>query len=183
MCRGNDTSGLKYKALYYVDIKLDNLEPAIPFKNLNDKAFRGWNHPVLARALLPLMYEPTDESVHISSHSHPTEPLWLTMVYNRNIASAGAHDGDVETHHHVFARWLYPNDAVFDANDENDGLFQGHYLIYVSHGSISEYDVDKPDIYRTRYFGISSRLLAPLSMDRARASVLAKGTKIGRAHV
>ena len=61
MCRGNDTSGLKYKALYYVNVKLDNLEPPITFKNLNNKALRGWNHLVLARALLPLKYEPTDE--------------------------------------------------------------------------------------------------------------------------
>ena len=61
MCRGNDTSGLKAKALYYVNINLDNIEPAIAFKNLNNKSVRGWNHPVLAGMLLPLKYEVTDE--------------------------------------------------------------------------------------------------------------------------
>ena len=54
------------------------------------------------------------------------------IFYCRNIASAGAHDGDVETHHHMFARWLYPIGTPFNIDDENEGLFQGHYLIYVS---------------------------------------------------
>ena len=56
------------------------------------------------------------------------------MIGGRNIDSACAHDGKVQTHHDMFPRWLYPvGYTLEDAEnlDELASLLQGHYLINV----------------------------------------------------
>ncbi|KAK7696327.1 hypothetical protein QCA50_000981 [Cerrena zonata] len=109
ICRGNDTSGLKTKCLHYIDYNLEGLKPELSLKDQDSKACHGWSHPMLAAALLPLKYEPTEE----------------------NIVLAGSHSVQVETHHHIFPHWLYASTQKYNVKDENEGLFLGHYLIHV----------------------------------------------------
>ncbi|KAK7689512.1 hypothetical protein QCA50_007304 [Cerrena zonata] len=106
-CRGNDSTGLKSKSLYYIDPNLDAIQPEIHWTNLGKKAVRGWNHPKTAAMLLPLKHELTDE----------------------NIDAAGAKQ--LPTHHHLFPRYLYPVGQPYVVNNEDIGLMQGHYIIYV----------------------------------------------------
>ena len=74
------------------------------------------------------------------SKSDPTVILLSLRLANttaRNIASACAHDAQVETHHDMFPRWLYPVGHVLPVDpetqevDEMPGLFHGHYLVNV----------------------------------------------------
>ncbi|KAK7682687.1 hypothetical protein QCA50_014070 [Cerrena zonata] len=109
ICRGNDTAGLKPKCLHYIHPNLEPLNPVLSLKDEETKVSRGWSHPQLAAALLPLRYEPTEE----------------------NIALAGSHNPVVETHHDIFPRWLYAATQEYIAKDENKGLFFGHYLVHV----------------------------------------------------
>ena len=56
----------------------------------------------------------------------------------------------------MFARWLYPDGEPYNPADENDGLFQGHYLIYVS--SILDADNETSLILIVIVTGVASHL-------------------------
>ncbi|KAK7694525.1 hypothetical protein QCA50_001711 [Cerrena zonata] len=107
-CRGNDTNGLRTRCFYYINQDTSELSPPIPLAQHKLKELRGWNHPAMAALLLPINHALTDEN--------------LKLARARLIA----------THHDLMPRYLYPENHVIEEHHEEKGLFQGHYIIFVS---------------------------------------------------
>ena len=38
----------------------------------------------------------------------------------------------IDSHHELFPRYLYKDDHVYQPDDEDEGLFEGHYILNVS---------------------------------------------------
>ena len=59
--RGNDTGPLKKASLQYMNVNQRPLNPPLVGADAGNKDKRGFNHPEIARLLMPARYEPTPE--------------------------------------------------------------------------------------------------------------------------
>ena len=59
--RGNDTGPLKKASLQYMRADHGSLSPPLIGPDAGNKDKRGFNHPEIARLLMPARYEPNTE--------------------------------------------------------------------------------------------------------------------------
>ncbi|KAF8954655.1 hypothetical protein BDZ97DRAFT_1676131, partial [Flammula alnicola] len=106
--RAEDASSLKGHILDYLLLEKATLEPPIQRKGNLKKADRGFTHPVTASLLCPLKYE-------------ATQLTYADILAGRKPLTA-----------FDLPRFLYPDGHVYDPNDMDMGVLQGHLLLRVA---------------------------------------------------
>ncbi|KAJ3511829.1 hypothetical protein NLJ89_g3879 [Agrocybe chaxingu] len=105
--RGDDTSALKGCIIDY--LLVDTVaSQALGIKRKGLKGDRGWMHPVTAELLSPIKYPATQETYN-----------------DLNRGGKNARAGD-------FPRFLYPDGHIYNPDDIETGILQGHLMLRVA---------------------------------------------------
>ena len=128
--RTNDTGSLKFDALTYMldDPATQSVKP--PIRKGDPKSARGWNHPLTARNLCPIvLLEEYDKDPQYVKSVSPCL-LLLTLMQICRLFMNQVLDGTRKITHHKFPVCFY-DVTMFDPKNKKKGFLRSQGLVRV----------------------------------------------------